>query len=128
MRDNDPASGRGKQIMNGNPVDSEAWKSAREAFISMYNDKMPLISMIKRLERQMEEAAPDKEKSMRFFYEDTAFEKSAFRRLGCVCAVNQDTGDFAPAMLFFAGKQRKSCPDDVIAALDAVRRELGWGS
>lgn len=111
--------------MSGVMIVSEAWKNSREAFISMYNDKMPLISMIKRLERQMETAAPDKAKPHRFFYEDTAFKKAPFRQLGCVCAVNQATGEFAPAMLFFSEQQRKQ-PGPAIAALEAVKTELGW--
>lgn len=74
----------------------------------------------------MEDAGIEKENPQRFFYEETAFAKNAFRRLGCVCAVNQRSGEFAPAMLFFVGSQRRVSPEETVAALDAVRRELGW--
>ena len=106
---------------------TKVWKENVERFLNRNNYKPALVTCIGQLERLIKSGAPELLDDTRgYFLIETKLPETHYKALTCLCAINVETGDYAPAALYFPGAKRTESITDMAEALQNVRGELGW--
>lgn len=112
---------------------TESYTHQKNAFISANNHYLQLISVIKRLERNMlgiqhKQLNSSDKFQLILFSKQTGFGYVSLARIVCLLLFNSKTDELAPCGLFFEGQLALTPPGRNSHAMlvKAVKAELGW--
>lgn len=116
------------QDMQGKPIFTPIWEENKKKFLSQHSFNGQVETCVKHIIDQIgrEQPLTNGDKGDGYFIYETPLPGSSYGLLACICVMNKQTGDFAPAALYFPGIQRKLSMLPINEAFKQVKESLGW--